>query len=123
MDFIFKLSDYFVCYFLPTKIVCFFWRNIMLLQMIRKQLHVLYFVYLQLNVINVSYFHTQNVRIVQLAVSLGGVESLIEHPGTMTHGPMLMSDDDRKSGGITDGLVRIRYFHQFKSYTNIFRSK
>lgn len=49
----------------------------------------------------------ENVRIVQLAVSLGGVESLIEHPGTMTHGPMLMSDEDRKSGGITDGLVRI----------------
>lgn len=28
---------------------------------------------------------TQGVRIINLAVSLGGVESLIEHPGTMTH--------------------------------------
>jgi cystathionine beta-lyase/cystathionine gamma-synthase len=48
------------------------------------------------------------VRLVQLAVSLGGVESLIEHPATMTHGPMLMTLEDRQSGGITDGLVRIR---------------
>ncbi|XP_052061814.1 L-methionine gamma-lyase-like [Mytilus californianus] len=49
----------------------------------------------------------ENLRIVQLAVSLGGVESLIQHPATMTHGPMLMSDEDRRSGGITDGMVRI----------------
>lgn len=49
----------------------------------------------------------ENVRLVQLAVSLGGVESLIEHPATMTHGPMLMTSEDRLSGGITDGLVRI----------------
>lgn len=49
------------------------------------------------------------MRLVQLAVSLGGVESLIEHPATMTHGPMLMTSEDRLSGGITDGLVRIRY--------------
>lgn len=45
---------------------------------------------------------------VQLAVSLGGVESLIEHPATMTHGPMLMTDEERKSGRITDGMIRIR---------------
>lgn len=49
------------------------------------------------------------MRLIQLAVSLGGVESLIEHPATMTHGPMLMTSEDRLSGGITDGLVRIRY--------------
>ncbi|CAG2192292.1 L-methionine gamma-lyase [Mytilus edulis] len=49
----------------------------------------------------------ENLRIVQLAVSLGGVESLIQHPATMTHGPMLMSDEDRLSGGITNGMVRI----------------
>ncbi|XP_022335742.2 L-methionine gamma-lyase-like [Crassostrea virginica] len=49
----------------------------------------------------------ENVRLIQLAVSLGGVESLIEHPATMTHGPMLMTSEDRLSGGITDGLVRI----------------
>ena len=45
---------------------------------------------------------------IQLAVSLGGTESLIEHPASMTHGPMLMSDDDRASGGIADGMLRLR---------------
>ncbi|XP_062594521.1 L-methionine gamma-lyase-like [Saccostrea cucullata] len=49
----------------------------------------------------------ENVRLIQLAVSLGGVESLIEHPATMTHGPMLMTSEDRLSGGITDGLIRL----------------
>jgi methionine-gamma-lyase len=45
-----------------------------------------------------------NVRLATLAVSLGGVESLIEHPASMTHAGM--SQADRLEGGITDGLVR-----------------
>jgi methionine-gamma-lyase len=45
-----------------------------------------------------------NVRLATLAVSLGGVETLIEHPASMTHAGM--SRDDRLEGGITDGLVR-----------------
>ncbi|ELU01835.1 hypothetical protein CAPTEDRAFT_222467 [Capitella teleta] len=49
----------------------------------------------------------ENVRLVQLAVSLGGVESLIEHPASMTHGPMIMTDEHRKEGLITGGLVRL----------------
>ncbi|KAH3833542.1 L-methionine gamma-lyase-like [Dreissena polymorpha] len=49
----------------------------------------------------------ENVRLGQLAVSLGGVETLLQHPATMTHGPMIMSDAERKKAGITDGLVRI----------------
>ena len=48
------------------------------------------------------------MRVVQLAVSLGGVESLIEHPATMTHGPMIMNDAERAEGQITDGLIRLR---------------
>jgi cystathionine beta-lyase/cystathionine gamma-synthase len=40
-----------------------------------------------------------------LAESLGGVESLIEHPETMTHASM--TPEARKSAGITDDLVRI----------------
>jgi cystathionine gamma-lyase len=40
-----------------------------------------------------------------LAVSLGGVESLIEHPATMTHSPL--TPDDRAALGITDSLVRV----------------
>lgn len=49
----------------------------------------------------------ENVRLAQLAVSLGGVETLVEHPATMTHGPMIMSDKEREEAGITPGLVRI----------------
>jgi methionine-gamma-lyase len=44
------------------------------------------------------------VRLATLAVSLGGVESLIEHPASMTHASM--SREDRETAGITDGLVR-----------------
>ncbi|MCZ7608925.1 MAG: aminotransferase class I/II-fold pyridoxal phosphate-dependent enzyme [Ignavibacterium sp.] len=46
-----------------------------------------------------------SVRLFQLAVSLGGVESLIQHPASMTH--FTMGKEARLSGGITDGLVRI----------------
>jgi methionine-gamma-lyase len=40
-----------------------------------------------------------------LAVSLGGVESLIQHPATMTHAGM--TKEIREQAHITDGLVRI----------------
>ena len=40
-----------------------------------------------------------------LAVSLGGVESLIEHPATMTHSPLSQADRDRL--GISDSLLRM----------------
>lgn len=46
----------------------------------------------------------ESLEIVSLAVSLGSVESLIEHPASMTH-PMLPREV-RLAGGITDGLVR-----------------
>jgi len=45
-----------------------------------------------------------NVKISILAVSLGGVESLIEHPASMTHSKV--SSADKLKAGITDGLVR-----------------
>lgn len=44
------------------------------------------------------------VRLATLAVSLGGVESLIEHPASMTHAGI--AREDRERAGITDGLVR-----------------
>ncbi len=47
----------------------------------------------------------ENVKICTLAESLGGVESLISHPATMTHASV--PPDKRESLGITDGLVRI----------------
>jgi methionine-gamma-lyase len=46
-----------------------------------------------------------NVKIFQLAVSLGGVESLVQHPASMTHAAM--GRETRIAAGITDGLVRI----------------
>jgi cystathionine beta-lyase/cystathionine gamma-synthase len=46
-----------------------------------------------------------NLRIFQIAESLGGVESLICHPATMTHGSV--PKDMRERIGITDGLVRL----------------
>jgi methionine-gamma-lyase len=46
-----------------------------------------------------------NVRLATLAVSLGGVETLIEHPASMTHAGM--SREHREESGISDGLVRL----------------
>ncbi len=46
-----------------------------------------------------------NVHMFQLAVSLGGVESLIQHPASMTHANM--GPEQRLQAKITDGLVRI----------------
>lgn len=40
-----------------------------------------------------------------LAESLGGVESLIAHPATMTHASM--TAEVRATAGITDGLLRL----------------
>lgn len=47
----------------------------------------------------------ERVRLIALAESLGGVESLISHPATMTHGSV--PPERRQALGITDGLVRI----------------
>jgi cystathionine gamma-lyase len=45
------------------------------------------------------------LRIFALAESLGGVESLIEHPATMTHA--CLSKEKRGKIGIKDTLIRI----------------
>jgi methionine-gamma-lyase len=45
-----------------------------------------------------------HVTLATLAVSLGGVETLIEHPASMTHASL--SRDAREAAGFTDGLVR-----------------
>ena len=47
----------------------------------------------------------ENVKLCILGESLGGVESLISHPATMTHASV--PPETRKRLGITDGLVRI----------------
>ena len=45
------------------------------------------------------------LQMFSLAESLGGVESLIAHPATMTHSAM--SPEARATAGITDGLLRL----------------
>ena len=47
----------------------------------------------------------KSVRLMALAESLGGVETLISHPATMTHASVPVAH--RHALGITDGLVRI----------------
>lgn len=45
------------------------------------------------------------VEHMKLAVSLGGIESLIEHPSSMTHSDM--TPDEKAQAGITDNMVRM----------------
>jgi cystathionine beta-lyase/cystathionine gamma-synthase len=47
----------------------------------------------------------KKVRVCSLGESLGGVETLISHPATMTHAAL--GEKGRAAIGITDGLVRI----------------
>ena len=47
----------------------------------------------------------ENVKVFTLGESLGGVESLISHPATMTHASVPL--ENRAKLGITDGLVRV----------------
>ncbi len=46
-----------------------------------------------------------NVKLALLAVSLGGIETLIQHPASMTHSKM--SPEARHQAGISDGLIRL----------------
>jgi methionine-gamma-lyase len=46
-----------------------------------------------------------NVKLCCLAVSLGGVETLIEHPASMTHSHV--DPKDRETASITDDLIRL----------------
>ncbi len=48
---------------------------------------------------------SQRTRLFSLAESLGGVESLVNHPAIMTHGSIPV--EIRESRGITDGLLRL----------------
>ncbi|HEX8895747.1 MAG TPA: PLP-dependent aspartate aminotransferase family protein [Terriglobales bacterium] len=47
----------------------------------------------------------KRVRVCTLGESLGGVETLISHPATMTH--VAIGEKGRKAIGLTDGMVRI----------------
>ncbi len=46
-----------------------------------------------------------NLKLYLLAESLGGVETLIEHPKTMTH--VSMTKEEQEAAGITESLIRL----------------
>ena len=46
-----------------------------------------------------------NLKMITLAVSLGGCESLIQHPASMTHA--CVPKEEREEAGITDGMIRL----------------
>jgi len=46
----------------------------------------------------------ESVKVITLAVSLGGVETLIQHPASMTH--TMIPKKTRQEAGISDGLIR-----------------
>ena len=59
----------------------------------------------------------QSLKMIQLAVSLGGVKSLIEVASGMTHPDKYMSSAERLEGGLGESLIRfrcviIRYYMQ-----------
>lgn len=45
------------------------------------------------------------IELATLAVSLGNIDTLVEHPASMTHS--VVDPEDRAASGITDGLVRM----------------
>jgi cystathionine beta-lyase/cystathionine gamma-synthase len=47
----------------------------------------------------------ETLELFSLAESLGGVESLVEHPGIMTHASIPIAD--RQARGIDDALIRL----------------
>jgi cystathionine beta-lyase/cystathionine gamma-synthase len=60
---------------------------------------------LQLGSLDNARLVLNGVRLMALAESLGGVETLISHPATMTHGSV--PAERRQEIGISDDLVRI----------------
>jgi cystathionine gamma-lyase len=52
-----------------------------------------------------AYAAVQKTRVFSFAESLGGVESLITHPATMTHAAI--PREQRETRGVTDGLIRL----------------
>jgi cystathionine beta-lyase/cystathionine gamma-synthase len=59
----------------------------------------------ELGSLNAARAFLKRVRLCSLAESLGGVETIITHPATMTHAAI--PPEQRQKIGVTDGLVRI----------------
>jgi len=54
---------------------------------------------------NAAFQFLESTKLFTLAESLGGVESLVSHPVTMTH--VSIPEVDRLKIGITDSLIRL----------------
>ena len=52
-----------------------------------------------------SFKFLNSLKLVKLAVSLGGTESLAEHPATMTHASI--PKEEREKTGVVDSLIRL----------------
>lgn len=61
--------------------------------------------YLKKNSRKAAFKFLNSLQVCHLAVSLGGTESLIEHPRSMTHSDMTVEDLNR--AGITEGMIRL----------------
>ena len=57
------------------------------------------------NAIQEAFQFLNSIKLVKLAVSLGGTESLVEHPATMTHADV--PPDEQEAIGITPALIRL----------------
>src|SRR5215218_10704051 len=55
--------------------------------------------------VEAAYAAVQKTRVFHFAESLGGVESLVTHPATMTHAAI--PREQREARGVTDGLLRL----------------
>lgn len=49
----------------------------------------------------------ENMKLINLAVSLGGVESLVCHPASTTHCESYVPAEMRKAAGVTDTMIRL----------------
>lgn len=52
-----------------------------------------------------AFLFLNNLMLIRLAVSLGGTESLAEHPASMTH--IDVDESEKKAMGISDSLIRL----------------
>jgi len=52
-----------------------------------------------------AFLFTEKTKVFTLAESLGGVESLVNHPATMTHASI--DEETRNKIGVTDSLIRL----------------
>ena len=56
------------------------------------------------------------MKLAVMAVSLGGVETLVEHPASTTHNDKCVPREVKIASGITDGLLRLRSYEHLVNH-------